>query len=82
MRRSLQHVCDLVGTKGEFMLEGNKPESYTDTVDGRSMAVAGCEPILHMRGFQKTKMLPPELEADIYGRLEVCDISKGPAGCA
>ena len=64
------------------MLEANKPESYRDTVNGRSMAVAGCEPILHMRDFQKTKTLPFELEADIYGRLEVCDISQGPGGCA
>ena len=81
MRRSLQRVCDLVGTKGEALLEANKPESYRDTVNGRSMAVAGCEPILHMRGFQQTKRLPHDLEADIYDRLDVCDISKGPGGC-
>jgi hypothetical protein len=33
------------------------------------LAQAGCEPILHMRGFQKTGVLPPALEADILSRV-------------
>ena len=35
---------------------------------GRSMAAAGCEPILHMRGFQREGRLPDALEADIMAR--------------
>ena len=66
--RALQRVCELVGTPGEVLLEGQKPRSYTQTVGGRSMAAAGCEPILHMRGFQKSGKLPPALESDIIAR--------------
>ena len=53
---------------GQAMLEAYKPHVYTETVGGRSIAQAGCEPILHMRAFQKTKMLPPNLIADIARR--------------
>ena len=74
-------MCALVGSKGEALLEGNKPDSYQDTVGGRSMAVAGCEPILHMRDFQRDKRLPEALEVDIYSRLGACDISAGPGAC-
>lgn len=61
-------MCERVGTPGEVLLEGQRPRSYTQLVGGRSMASAGCEPILHMRGFQKTGQLPPSLEADILAR--------------
>ena len=116
----------MVGTKGEALLEGNKPDSYSEQVrlhtsgqtqsehlianacvhagsctllssvllglhllsqaarlqvGGRSMAAAGCEPILHMRDFQKLKRLPEALEIDIYSRLGACDISAGPGAC-
>jgi quinolinate synthase len=53
---------------GQAMLEAFKPRVYAETVGGRSMAQAGCEPILHMRAFQKTKVLPPDLVADIGQR--------------
>lgn len=118
-------MCALVGSKGEALLEGNKPDSYMEQVcqsadaicapepwscmgchvtaatlllpvllwfhllshlqvvqvNGRSMAAAGCEPILHMRDFQKLKRLPEALEVDIYSRLGACDISAGPGAC-
>lgn len=66
--RSLQRVCKLVDTPGEVLLEGQKPHAYSELVNGRSMASAGCEPILHMRGFQKAGKLPAALEADILAR--------------
>lgn len=53
---------------GRALLEAFKPREYADTVGGRSMAEAGCEPILHMRGFQKSGKLPPALDADILQR--------------
>ena len=57
-------VCAKVGTPGEALLEAYRPRAYAEQVNGRSLASAGCEPILHMRGFQATKQLPPALEAD------------------
>ena len=65
---ALMSVCAKVGTPGEALLEAYKPRAYVEQVNGRSLASAGCEPILHMRGFQTTKKLPPALEADILSR--------------
>ena len=45
-----------------------KPRVYTDRIEGKSMAEVGCEPILHMRGFQKSKRLPESLVKDIQAR--------------
>ena len=65
---ALLSVCDRIGTPGEFMLEAYKPKSYAETIGGRSMAIAGCEPILHMRDFQKGRQLPKGLVDDILSR--------------
>ncbi len=65
---ALMSVCAKVGTPGEALLEAYRPRAYVEQVNGRSLASAGCEPILHMRGFQTTKKLPPALEADILSR--------------
>lgn len=61
-------MCSRIGTAGEALLEAYKPREYTEEVDGRSMAAVGCEPILHMRGFQKTGKLPSSLVEDINRR--------------
>lgn len=61
-----RRVDDTAG--GEAMLEGYKPKAYEDKVGGKSMARAGCEPILHMRGFQKGGKLPDDLVVDITTR--------------
>jgi quinolinate synthase len=53
---------------GEAMLEAFKPRPYRELVDGKTMAQAGCVPILHMRGFQKGGSLPDALVADITSR--------------
>ena len=53
---------------GQAMLEAYKPRVYAETVGGRSIAQAGCEPILHMRAFQQNNILPPDLIADISRR--------------
>lgn len=66
--QALLSVCGKVGTKGEALLEGYRPREYTEKIDGRSVAAIGCEPILHMRGFQKSKKLPDSLVKDILER--------------
>ncbi len=65
---ALMSVCAKIGTPGEALLDAFKPRAYMELVNGRSLASAGCEPILHMRGFQATKKLPPALEADILSQ--------------
>ncbi|KAL4443002.1 hypothetical protein ABPG77_008493 [Micractinium sp. CCAP 211/92] len=67
--QALQTVCERVGSPaGEALLEGFKPRPYTELVDGKTMAQAGCVPILHMRGFQKGGKLPDALAEDIVSR--------------
>ena len=66
--RALLSVCEKIGTPGEALLAAYKPRVYTDRIEGRSMAEVGCEPILHMRGFQKTKSLPESFVKDIQAR--------------
>ena len=63
-------VCERVNTPGEALLEAYKPRAYTETVNGRSMAQAGCEPILHMRDFQSSGRLPDSLVQDIASRVK------------
>ena len=65
---ALLTVCNYIGTAGEFMLEAYKPQAYTETIGGRSMASAGCEPILHMRDFQRSGQMPERLVQDILCR--------------
>ncbi|KAI3436690.1 hypothetical protein D9Q98_006105 [Chlorella vulgaris] len=66
---ALLGVCERVGSPaGEAMLEAFKPRPYRELVDGKTMAQAGCVPILHMRGFQKGGSLPDALVADITSR--------------
>ena len=62
-------VCERVGSPaGEALLAAFKPRPYTELVGGKTMAQAGCVPILHMRGFQKGGALPPALVEDIAAR--------------
>lgn len=66
---ALFSVLQRVGTPaGEAMLAGHLPKPYTEMVNGKTMAQAGCVPILHMRHFQNTKALSDELVADMRGR--------------
>ena len=38
-----------------------EPKKYTDLIGGRTAADIGCEPILHMRHFQRSGRIPEEL---------------------
>ena len=46
-----------------------EPRKYTETLAGRSVAALGSEPILHMRGFQRTGALPGALIDDVRTRV-------------
>jgi len=68
---ALQMVCERVGTPaGEAMLEAYKPKPYEEKIGGKSVAQAGCVPILHMRHFTKEKCLSQQLVEDIETRYE------------
>jgi hypothetical protein len=45
-----------------------KPRAYSELVAGKTIAQAGCEPILHMRHFQTSKAFSDALVADITSR--------------
>ena len=60
--------CERIGTAGEALLAGYRPRAYEDRVGGKSMAAAGCRPILHMRDFQAGKKLGEALRTDILSR--------------
>jgi quinolinate synthase len=49
-------------------LGGFEPETYAEQIAGRSVASLGTEPILHMRGFQRSGKLPDALVTDMRGR--------------
>jgi quinolinate synthase len=53
---------------GAAMLEGFKPRAYQEQIDGKSVAQAGCVPILHMRHFSQFKQLGEGLVSDITSR--------------
>ncbi len=66
--RAVLRVCDRFATPGEALLEAYRPKQYKELINGRSVAEAGCEPILHMRDFQRSKALSDSLVADIQRR--------------
>ena len=64
---ALLHVCRQFGVD-DASLESYRPRTYTESIDGRTAADLGGEPILHMRAFQKEAQLPEALVSDIRGR--------------
>jgi len=66
---ALQMVAKRVGTPGAALLQAYRPREYAERVGGRSLAAAGCEPILHMRAFQRTRRLPDALVQDVLARV-------------
>lgn len=70
---ALRSVCERVGAgaAAEAMLEGYRPRPYAERMpDGRTVAQAGCVPILHMRHFQTQKELPQALVQDMLTRVK------------
>eukprot|EP00963_Diacronema_lutheri_P006540 scaffold574_cov333-Pavlova_lutheri.AAC.29 len=69
---ALQHVCREIPADGTLApaLGPFLPKKYAEDspIPGLTLAGAGCIPILHMRGFQRTKRLPSGLAEDITTR--------------
>lgn len=53
---------------GEALLTAYRPRPYAELINGKTIARAGCVPILHMRHFQKHKKLGDALIDDIRTR--------------
>lgn len=59
----------LAGQRGDRAeLAAFEPEHYAERIAGKSIAELGCEPILHMRGFQQSGRLSDALIADMHAR--------------
>ena len=56
---ALFDVLEAVGTDRD--MRPLEPKKYTELINGRTAADIGCEPILHMRHFQRTDRLPDAL---------------------
>jgi quinolinate synthase len=65
---ALMNVCQKVGTGSEDGLSPWKPRPYSELIQGKTMAQAGCIPILHMRHFQKNGFLSKDLAHDMKTR--------------
>lgn len=66
---ALMEVCGKAGSQaGDAMLEAYRPRPYSDLINGKTIAQAGCVPILHMRHFQRNKSLSDTLVQDIMSR--------------
>ena len=67
---ALMRVCERVGSDAqEAELPAWKPKPYAELINGKSMAQAGCRSILHMRYFQKNKVLSDDLVQDMVTRM-------------
>lgn len=59
---TLEALFDVIEAAGRGDdLAAFHPRTYSETLDGRSLADLGTEPILHMRDFQRTGELPVKL---------------------
>jgi quinolinate synthase len=68
---ALISVATKIGSPGgEAMLEAYKPKPYSDLIGGKTIAQAGCVPILSMRHFQKSGQLSDALVNDINDRAQ------------
>ncbi|MFN9812920.1 MAG: hypothetical protein ACK6CU_25200, partial [Deltaproteobacteria bacterium] len=68
---SLDALLDLaarVDVEDDDRLAAFHPRTYDERFMGRTVADVGGEPILHMRGFQKSGHIPAELRAQVLGR--------------
>jgi quinolinate synthase len=67
---SLEALLDLLGALGgpAAQLQPFEPRKHVERIAGRAVGDLGGEPILHMRAFQRTGQLSPDLVADIIGR--------------
>jgi quinolinate synthase len=65
---SLREVLGLIGTPRASELSLFHPKTYTERVGGVPLAELGGRPILHMRHFSRTGLLPDDLVTDVLTR--------------
>lgn len=59
---TLDSMIDVIAKTGDIQgLRGFEPEKYAESLDGRTIAEVGGEPILFMRHFQKHGAMDPQL---------------------
>ena len=59
---TLDAMTDVIAKTGDRQgLRGFEPEKYAESLDGRTIAEVGGEPILFMRHFQKHGEMDPQL---------------------
>lgn len=68
---TLIHVARLAAAGDRAALSPYRVRLQADTVGGVPVAELGSAPILHMRHFQRTGVLPPQLIADVLSRQPV-----------
>lgn len=66
--RALIALLERVDGEPGSNLVAFEPRKYVEQIRGRTAADLGGEPILHMRAFQRTGELPPELVEDVLTR--------------
>ncbi|KAI4336235.1 hypothetical protein L6164_014784 [Bauhinia variegata] len=71
---SLLKVCHHLPDEGNLLSEYKAEWFKSETPNGKSIADVGCEPILHMRGFQATKKLPEKLVGQILHHQDKGDL--------
>ena len=67
-RLPMQVASEAEASAAKLALVRFEPEKYREMIDGQTVAALGTLPILHMRGFQRSGALSPELLADMRGR--------------
>lgn len=65
---ALVDLLERLGSPGDERLSAFEPEKYAETIAGQTVAELGTQPILHMRGFQRSGRLSDELVADMRAR--------------
>ena len=67
--RALLSLLERVDVEPGSNLVPFEPRKYVEQIRGRTAADLGGEPILHMRGFQRTGALPQALVDDVLSRV-------------
>jgi quinolinate synthase len=65
---ALLSVVRSIGVQDDERLGRFHPHTYSESIQGLTMAQLGGQPILHMRGFQKEGRLPGSLVEDVLHR--------------
>ena len=73
---SLIALLERVDADEKSTLVPFEPRKYAQEIRGRTVAELGGEPIVHMRGFQRSGQLPDALVDDVLGRVQMGSVAK------